>query len=29
MSVLKITGLRATVAGQEILRGVDLEVQSG
>jgi Fe-S cluster assembly ATP-binding protein len=29
MSVLKIEGLRATVAGQEILRGVDLEVRSG
>jgi Fe-S cluster assembly ATP-binding protein len=29
MSVLKITGLRATVARQEILRGVDLEVRSG
>src|SRR6478752_7275389 len=29
MSVLKITNLRATVAGQEILRGVDLEVRSG
>jgi Fe-S cluster assembly ATP-binding protein len=29
MSVLKVEGLRATVAGQEILRGVDLEVRSG
>src|SRR5438477_8036423 len=29
MSVLKIAGLHATVAGQEILRGVDLEVRSG
>jgi Fe-S cluster assembly ATP-binding protein len=29
MSVLKITNLHATVAGQEILRGVDLEVRSG
>jgi Fe-S cluster assembly ATP-binding protein len=29
MSVLKITDLRASVAGQEILRGVDLEVRSG
>ncbi|MDQ1429403.1 MAG: Fe-S cluster assembly ATP-binding protein, partial [Actinomycetota bacterium] len=29
MSVLRISDLHATVAGQEILRGVDLEVQSG
>ena len=29
MSVLKIADLHATVAGQEILRGVDLEVRSG
>ncbi len=29
MSVLRITDLHATVAGQEILRGVDLEVSSG
>jgi Fe-S cluster assembly ATP-binding protein len=29
MSTLKITDLHATVAGQEILRGVDLEVRSG
>ena len=29
MSVLKISDLHATVAGQEILRGVDLEVRSG
>ncbi|MET0420229.1 MAG: Fe-S cluster assembly ATPase SufC [Acidimicrobiia bacterium] len=29
MSVLKIEGLRATVEGREILRGVDLEVGSG
>src|SRR5947208_734106 len=29
MSLLKIEGLQATVAGQEILRGVDLEVRSG
>ena len=29
MSTLKITNLHATVAGQEILRGVDLEVRSG
>ena len=29
MSVLQISGLHATVAGQEILRGVDLEVRSG
>ncbi len=29
MSVLEITNLHATVAGQEILRGVDLEVRSG
>jgi len=29
MSVLRIEGLRAHVAGQEILRGVDLEVRSG
>jgi Fe-S cluster assembly ATP-binding protein len=29
MSVLQVEGLRATVAGQEILRGVDLEVRSG
>ena len=29
MSVLTITDLHATVAGQEILRGVDLEVRSG
>src|SRR5439155_14413751 len=29
MSVLTIEGLRATVARQEILRGVDLEVRSG
>jgi Fe-S cluster assembly ATP-binding protein len=29
MSVLKIAGLHATVAGQEILRGVDVEVRSG
>jgi Fe-S cluster assembly ATP-binding protein len=29
VSVLAITGLRAAVAGHEILRGVDLEVRSG
>jgi Fe-S cluster assembly ATP-binding protein len=29
MSVLRVEGLRASVAGQEILRGVDLEVRSG
>ena len=29
MSVLKVSDLHATVAGQEILRGVDLEVRSG
>ena len=29
MSVLKISGLRARVAGNEILRGVDLEIASG
>jgi Fe-S cluster assembly ATP-binding protein len=29
MSVLRITDLHATVAGKEILRGVDLEVRSG
>jgi Fe-S cluster assembly ATP-binding protein len=29
MSALKISDLHATVAGQEILRGVDLEVRSG
>ena len=29
MSVLKVEGLRATVEGREILRGVDLEVESG
>ena len=29
MSVLRIAGLRATVGGHEILRGVDLEVRSG
>ncbi|MET0276299.1 MAG: Fe-S cluster assembly ATPase SufC [Acidimicrobiia bacterium] len=29
MSVLKVEGLRATVEGREILRGVDLEVGSG
>ena len=29
MSVLKISDLHATVAGQKILRGVDLEVRSG
>ena len=29
MSVLRISDLHATVAGQEILRGVDLEVRSG
>ncbi len=29
MSTLQIVGLRAAVAGQEILRGVDLEVRSG
>ena len=29
MSLLKIDGLHATVDGQEILRGVDLEVNSG
>jgi len=29
MSVLKISDLHAAVAGQEILRGVDLEVRSG
>ena len=29
MSVLRISDLYATVAGQEILRGVDLEVRSG
>jgi Fe-S cluster assembly ATP-binding protein len=29
MSVLRISGLRAGIPGREILRGVDLEVQSG
>ncbi|HET7489570.1 MAG TPA: Fe-S cluster assembly ATPase SufC [Acidimicrobiales bacterium] len=29
MSVLEITGLRASVAGREILRGIDLTVSSG
>ncbi len=29
MSVLSITGLRAEVAGREVLRGIDLEVRSG
>jgi Fe-S cluster assembly ATP-binding protein len=29
VSVLRVSGLRANVAGQEILRGVDLEVKSG
>lgn len=29
MSVLRIEGLRAAVAGKEILRGIDLEVESG
>jgi Fe-S cluster assembly ATP-binding protein len=29
VSVLRITDLHATVAGQEILRGVDLEISSG
>src|SRR4249920_3120222 len=29
MSVLRITDLHASVAGREILRGVNLEVQSG
>ncbi len=29
MSVLKVTGLRAGVGGQDILRGVDLSVSSG
>ena len=29
VAVLKITGLRAGVAGKEILKGIDLEVQSG
>lgn len=29
MSTLKITGLRASVAGKEILQGIDLEVGSG
>jgi len=29
MSVLRVEGLRATVEGREILRGVDLEVASG
>ena len=29
MSILRIRGLRATVAGTEILRGVDLELASG
>jgi Fe-S cluster assembly ATP-binding protein len=29
VSTLRIAGLRASVAGQEILRGVDLEVHSG
>ena len=29
MSVLKVSGLRVSVAGHEILRGVDLEVASG
>jgi Fe-S cluster assembly ATP-binding protein len=29
MSVLKITGLRAAIAGREILKGIDLEVASG
>jgi Fe-S cluster assembly ATP-binding protein len=29
MSVLRVEGLRAAVGGREILRGIDLEVQSG
>ena len=29
MSVLRVSGLRASVAGNEILRGVDLEIASG
>ena len=29
MSVLEISGLRAEVAGNEILRGVDLRLESG
>ena len=29
MSVLSIRGLRAAAGGREILRGIDLEVQSG
>ncbi|MDQ1395973.1 MAG: Fe-S cluster assembly ATP-binding protein, partial [Acidimicrobiaceae bacterium] len=29
MSVLKISGLRAGIPGREILRGVDLEIESG
>ncbi|MDQ1403463.1 MAG: Fe-S cluster assembly ATP-binding protein [Actinomycetota bacterium] len=29
MSALKITGLRASIPGREILRGIDLEVESG
>ncbi len=29
MSVLSIRGLRASVAGREVLRGIDLEVRSG
>ena len=29
MSVLKVAGLRVSVAGNEILHGVDLEVRSG
>jgi Fe-S cluster assembly ATP-binding protein len=29
MSILKVAGLRVTVAGNEILHGVDLEVRSG
>ena len=29
MSTLRVSGLRAAVGGQEILRGIDLEVESG
>ena len=29
MSVMKVSGLRAAIDKQEILRGVDLEVASG
>src|SRR5438874_7506026 len=29
MSVLRITGLRVSIAGKQILKGIDLEVSSG